>query len=190
MNDKNMDTVRHLLAGCVPPLRRTLDNAIPQEFQAVISIDDVLQETFVRVYLKWGTFHSQGEGSFLAWVRRIAKNTLNEAVRMLRAQKRGGNVTLFSFNDSTGSTNTLLDYLKVSTTSPSRLLSMKELRAFVGKAIDTLPEIHGTVVRMYDMECIPAEEVAAAVGRRVGAMYMIRARAHSRLAEMLEGFAG
>ena len=40
-------------------------------------------------------------------------------------------------------------------------------------------------MRLYDLECQPPQQVAEALGRSVGAVHMLRARAHDRLRELL-----
>ncbi|HEY3242379.1 MAG TPA: sigma-70 family RNA polymerase sigma factor, partial [Phycisphaerae bacterium] len=57
----------------------------------------------------------------------------------------------------------------------------REMAAAIGK----LPADYAKVVRMYDLEGRSVAEVAAAVGRSEGAVYMLRSRAHDRLRELL-----
>ncbi len=54
-------------------------------------------------------------------------------------------------------------------------------------AIAQLPETYRQVVEQLDIEFRPAAEIAQALGRSVGTVYMIRARAHDRLREILSG---
>jgi len=48
-----------------------------------------------------------------------------------------------------------------------------------------LPPDYEKVVRLYDLQCKSAVEVAAELGRSEGAVYMLRARAHERLKQEL-----
>jgi DNA-directed RNA polymerase specialized sigma24 family protein len=59
-----------------------------------------------------------------------------------------------------------------------RLLPLQE-------AIKALPDIYAKVVRMYDLEGRAVAEVASSLGRSEGAVYMLRARAHERLHEIM-----
>ncbi len=52
-------------------------------------------------------------------------------------------------------------------------------------AIGKLPETYRRVVEQFDIDFHPAAEIARALGRSVGAVYMIRARAHDRLRDIL-----
>ncbi|MBP7937722.1 MAG: sigma-70 family RNA polymerase sigma factor, partial [Phycisphaerae bacterium] len=48
-----------------------------------------------------------------------------------------------------------------------------------------LPETYRRVVEQFDIEFRPPAEIARALGRSVGAVYMVRTRAHDRLREIL-----
>jgi len=41
------------------------------------------------------------------------------------------------------------------------------------------------VVRLYDLEELPAAEIAQRMGRSAGAIHMLKARAHDRLVDIL-----
>jgi RNA polymerase sigma factor (sigma-70 family) len=69
--------------------------------------------------------------------------------------------------------------------SPSRMAAGEEIRARIDAAISRLPESYACVVRLYDLENQPIEQVAARLTRSQNAVYMLRARAHDRLRELL-----
>ena len=79
----------------------------------------------------------------------------------------------------------LLDCLGVTTTTPSREAVRHDAAAILEVAITRLPEDYKTAVRLYDLEGRPATEVAAEMSRSVGAVHMLRARAHDRLRQDL-----
>jgi RNA polymerase sigma factor (sigma-70 family) len=174
-----------LLIHHAAELKTGLDGAIPREWQSMLSVEDVLQQAFMHVFLNISKFKSMGTGSFSAWVGTIAKNTLAEAVRALRAQKRGGSRKRVSEVDNDESYSMLFDQIAASNVTPSWCAAKQEACLALQEAIEQLPELSRKVVIMYDIEGRPAEEVASALGRSLGAMYMIRARAHDRLADLL-----
>lgn len=47
--------------------------------------EDILQDSFIKIFSSIGSFKSKGEGAFKAWISRI---TVNEALMYLRKQKR------------------------------------------------------------------------------------------------------
>jgi DNA-directed RNA polymerase specialized sigma24 family protein len=53
------------------------------------------------------------------------------------------------------------------------------------EALAKLPADYAKVVRLYDLECKPMEDVSRELGRSPGACYMLRARAHDALREAL-----
>jgi RNA polymerase sigma factor (sigma-70 family) len=79
----------------------------------------------------------------------------------------------------------LLDLVGYTTTTPSRHAIKNESREILDKAIAQLPDDYQTALRLYDLECKSAAEVAAAMGRSQGAVHMLRARALERLREIL-----
>ena len=62
-----------------------------------------------------------------------------------------------------------------------------EAWAALKQAIRRLPEDYQQVVRMYDLEEQPVETVARVLQRSPGAVYMVRARAHRMLRDLLGG---
>lgn len=79
----------------------------------------------------------------------------------------------------------LCDVLGATSATPSRDAAKNEGSAAVLGALDELPLAQREVVRLYDLLGQDAGDVAAAVGKSEGAMFMLRARAHRRLAEIL-----
>ena len=79
----------------------------------------------------------------------------------------------------------LLDSLGITTTTPSQDAARKEALSALERVIQHLPPVYRQVVEMYDLGGHCVEEVAAAVQRSPGAVFMIRARAHRKLREMM-----
>lgn len=80
---------------------------------------------------------------------------------------------------------TLLEQLVGTGSTPSRHSARDEAVGILNDVIGKLPPDYGKVVRLYDLEERPAEEVAFSMGRSVGAVHMLRVRAHERLRELL-----
>ena len=53
--------------------------------------EDVLQDSFIKVFSSIGTFRYKGEGSLYAWIRKIV---INRSLDWLRLQKRNGTVPI------------------------------------------------------------------------------------------------
>ncbi len=104
---------------------------------------------------------------------------------MLEAGKRGRNHRYVQPGGGNDSFIALHDLLSAAGTTPSQGVARGEARTALEQAILQLPEIYQQVVRMYDLEGRPVEEVARALNRSPGAIYMVRARAHRRLCELM-----
>ena len=75
--------------------------------------------------------------------------------------------------------------LSSSGTSPSRKFSRVEAAAILRDLVDALPEVYRKTVQMYDLEGLAISDVAVALNRSPGAVYMLRARAHDQLRNAL-----
>ena len=178
-----------LLEAHTPAICQQLAGRIPARWQAVLSVEDILQQTYTDVFLRIQTFSARSGGSFRAWLRTIANHNLLSALEILGAQKRGGKRGRIAWTAPDDSYVALYDALSGSRTSPSQCLARKEARSALQQAIDTLPDAYRRVVQMYDLEGQPVEQVAQALRRSPGAVYMVRARAHERLQVLLDSSA-
>ena len=162
-------------------VRQRLAGKIPRRWQSVLSLDDVMQETYTDAFLDIDRFTPEGDGSFTAWLMSLARCNLVDALRMLKAEKRGGNHQRVEPQTREDSCVALYEVLGATQTTPSRCAAREEARAALEHAIQQLPETYRRVVQMYDFEDRPVEEVGRALKRSAGAVYMVRARAHRRL---------
>ena len=178
------DALSEMLQAVAPQLRSKLQADIGQQWQSVMDTDDVLQVTFVEVFLRIDRFEPRGAGSFLAWVTRIAKNNLTDAIRALRAAKQMPPERRIS-GDPMASSLALLEVLGVTSGTPSRHAVAEEQQQQLLAAVSELPRDYCQVLTLYDLEGRTADEVARALGRSSGAVYMLRARALDYLRDTL-----
>lgn len=75
------DALCILLARCEEGLRRRMAGKIKTRFRAAFDEHDVLQVTYMEVFLRIGSFKPGGPGSFLAWVTQIAEHNLIDGIR-------------------------------------------------------------------------------------------------------------
>ena len=167
-----------------PIARAALRDAIPAKWQSVLSMDDVMQQAYAEAVTNIHRFEFRGEGSFAAWLTQLARCTLLDAVRMLEADKRGGNRHRVQPTRDDSCAN-LFDNLCQTMGTPSRFAARHEAAAAILDAVDQLPPPQKQVVEMYDLQGRPVAEVASALGRSEGAVYLLRVRAHRRLAELM-----
>jgi RNA polymerase sigma factor (sigma-70 family) len=172
-----------LLAYFGPQVRAKL--GIARRWQSDLDVDDVMQVAYLEAFLRIRNFVPHGMPAFAQWLHRIAENNLRDAVRALERLKRpppDRRVTLPTRDESAVM---LIEQLGVTTTTPSRQFAASELRSTLEAALELLPDDYARAIRLYDLECRPIDEAAAALGRSVGALHMLRARAHDRMREIL-----
>lgn len=178
------DALVQLLQTHGPKARAALAGRIPRRWQALLSVDDVMQQAYADAAVGIGQFTSLHDGAFAKWLITIAERSLGNALKALEAEKRGGDRRRI-IAESDESYVALLDVLAQTTTTPSRVSARNEAHVALRRAIGQLPDAYASVVRMYDLEGRPIGEVAHALGRSEGAVYMLRARAHERLHEIM-----
>jgi len=179
-----------LLAKHMPPLRSRLAGRIPRRWQAQLTPDDVVQQAYTDAFLNIARFVSRTEDAFAAWLSTIADRNLANALRMLETEKRGGDRRGIELRSRDDSLAELYELVAAMQSTPSRHVARAEAHTALERAIEHLPPDYRLVVRMFDLEGRPPIEVAQALGRSKGAMYMIRARAHCWLGELLGSASG
>jgi len=181
------EALSRLLERFGPTVRERLKGKIGETWRASIDEDDVMQVTYMEAFLRIERFKPRGEGAFVAWLSQVAENNLRDALRGLQAAKRpnpkdrvgqGGGASDESYA-------ALVELIGTSEATPSRAAAKSEYGELIEQALGTLPPDYERVVRKCDLEGRPAADVAAELGRSAGAVYMLRARAHERLADAL-----
>ncbi|MBP7937718.1 MAG: sigma-70 family RNA polymerase sigma factor [Phycisphaerae bacterium] len=174
------DALTVLLEQYGPSMRQGLTGKIPPRWRSVLSEDDVMQQTYADAARYISRFRLVEADSFPRWLATLRNNNLRDAIEGLE-----GKIPVIPQGVGDDSLNTLIERLSGTTSTPSRCASREENEACLKRAIGQLPEAYARVVRMYDLEGRPIGEVAAALGRSQGAVFMLRARAHSRLQELM-----
>jgi RNA polymerase sigma-70 factor, ECF subfamily len=178
-----------LLEAVGPRVRARIQAKISGPLQASLDADDVMQVTYLEAVLRLNRFQTGGIDGFVAWLTRLADNNLIDAVRSIEAAKRGGAARRVNGMSREESMAAFVEVLGATSTTPSRVAARAEGVRYLEAALSTLPPDYEKVVRMYDLEGRPIGEVAEALGRSEGAVWMLRARAHDRLKDSM-GSAG
>jgi RNA polymerase sigma-70 factor (ECF subfamily) len=181
----DVQLLARLLEEHTPGIRQQIVRKIPRRWRSVLSVEDVLQQTYTDAFLSFSQFDPAGRASFATWLAALARCNLIDALRMLEADKRGKGWRQIPPEAGGNSCAGLYHALGATRGTPSRHAARDEARCALEFAILQLPETYRRVVQMYDIENQPAGTVARALGRSPGAIYMIRARAHRRLRELL-----
>jgi len=174
-----------LLERSALELQYQLAARIGAKYRGLFDADDILQVTFLEAFLRIQSLVPGGPGSFAAWLRRIADNNLLDAVRELERDKRPSPGKRVEMAGQNGSYVALVEQLAATSNTASRACATEELRRGVDAALTRLPAEYEQALRLFELEGLSGEEVAARMGRSRGAVRMLLARARERLAEVL-----
>lgn len=176
------DDLSARLSACTDALIAAVAPDVPERHQALISAEDVVQQTFVDVFSNARRFVPEGEDAFFRYLRTIARNNLIEAIRALDTAKRGGRHRRATCDGQEAELD-LLHVLAPAATSLGPLPSAAQREAVkaVRAAVAALPEPWRLAVELYDLEHRDITEVAAILGRSPGAVHLLRNRAFARL---------
>ena len=174
-----------LLEEHSPAVRAGMAGRIPRRWQAALSVEDIMQQTYIDAFVDLDRFVPNGRGSFTAWLYSLASCNLRDAVKMFETDKRGKDHHRLEPRTAEQSFMDLCELVGVTDSTPSRKVARAEACTALKWALQQLPESYRQVVQMYDLESRPIDEVARELNRRPGAVYMVRARAHRRLREIM-----
>lgn len=177
------DALEELLRELEPELRARI--RVQPVWRRSIEVDDIVQVTCLEAFLRIGTLQQRTRAGLASWLARIAANNLRDAVRALEADKRPDAHRRVTHAPGGQSARTLLGaVIGTDATAGGRAALEEQLERLRG-AIEKLPRSYRTVVQSMDLAERSVGEVAEEMGRSRGAVHLLRARAHTRLAELL-----
>ena len=179
----DLDVLDELLREAAPAVRAGL--SIDPLWSRSFDRDDVLQVSFLEAYLRIRTLRILTRSGFRSWLARIAANNLRDAVRGLEREKRPDARRRVTRGPEGQSARTLLASILDETPTASGQVARREEVARLRAVIERLPESYRHVIEAVDLEERPVADVAVELGRRVGAVHMLRSRAHDRLRQLL-----
>ena len=183
--DGDEDALIQLLEQFSDPIRRQIGRQIPRRFQSMIDADDILQQTFVDAIRSVTRLRNLNEAKFAAWLRTLARRNLIDIIRSLESHRRGGNARHVTANSWSASASHLLDIVSFTSQTPSRAVATQESIDRLQRALVGLPQDYRLVVERYDLKSESIEDIAEFLGRSVGAVFMLRKRAHRLLSDLL-----
>lgn len=166
-------------------VRAIIEPRIGRKYRSVLSPDDVMQVTYMEAIARIGSFGGGGARGFLAWLIRIAENNLIDAIRGLEAAKRPNPSKRLDHRGQDDSMMAMVEAIGVTVSTPSLAACRGEVVSCIHEAVSRLPPDYAQVITMYDLQGRSIEEVVQELGRSKGAVYMLRARAHEHLREVL-----
>jgi DNA-directed RNA polymerase specialized sigma24 family protein len=133
-----------LLIEHAEPLRVHLLRGLPSRVKGLISVEDVVQETLAKAFLKIDRFRGESRHAFAAWLLAIGDMTLIDLVRRETRQARGGQFERQEFaSDSVkGSLVDLLAQLPGEEKTGSQIVAHEEGVAALQVAIAEIGRAH------------------------------------------------
>jgi RNA polymerase sigma-70 factor (ECF subfamily) len=177
------EALAQLLEFIGPQVRSGL--SIDSVWRSALDTDDVMQTTYMEVFLRVDRLEAQTVAGFRSWMTTIAQNNLRDAIRALGRVKRPDPRLRLENTTHELSSVDLLDRIGCISHTASRDAIAREAELLLKDALGRLPASYRAVVQAIDLDGRPVEEIAADLGRSTGAVYMLRARAHDRLRETL-----
>jgi RNA polymerase sigma-70 factor, ECF subfamily len=147
---------------------------------------DLVQETFLKAHREFGQFAGRTESELVAWLRQILVRSLANQVkyhlRQVRNLKRQESLEHLIDRSSVAIQHSLAS----SVSSPSEQASRREQAVLLADALNLLPDDYREAFIRRTLEHVPFQTIAADMGRSVGAVRMLWARAVKRLTQLLE----
>ena len=141
------------------------------------SIEDVLQEAFIKIYVNLNDYDP--EFSFSSWAYRI---THNETINYLRKNKK---VTVIPLETEGDESKNLIDVLK-SEIDVAEEISRKDLIERIRKAIDMLPDKYREVLILRYMEDLDYQEISDILRMPMGTVATTINRAKEKFKQIAE----
>lgn len=162
-----------------------LSRKVPASHQAIISVDDVLQDTYTAAFGSIHSFRSHGASSFYRWLVTIAEHRLFDALRAESTAKRGGGHVRVTLPESSSSAAEWLEVLAEDERTPSQSAARREEAELVRSAMAALNSDYREALRLRYMEGLPVTETAARMNRSEGAVCLLCHRGLKQLHQAL-----
>lgn len=177
------EAIDQLLRVCRDYLLLIANRELNVELHAKVSPSDLVQETLLVGYEKFGDFRGSTQDEFFVWIRRILINRCHDAQRRLGAVKRSidREVTIHDGAGDRNPSNLFVD----SDTSPSQRVVLDEQASIIQEVVESLPEAYRTVLRLRGWECQSFEQIAESTQRSVDATRKLWYRALQQIGEAL-----
>jgi RNA polymerase sigma-70 factor, ECF subfamily len=182
--DPDTDSVERVRAGDLNAFQDLIERHNRRVYRALLGIlgnpddaRDAMQDTFLKAFQHIGRFEQRSK--FSTWLVSIASNT---AIQRIRERKNMESLDDSGFDSDEGFHPR---QLQAWTDDPEKLYSRMEMRVLVEKGVMSLPAKYRVVVMLRDIEQLPIEETATALGLGIPAIKARLLRGRLMLREAL-----
>ncbi|MEM7199458.1 MAG: sigma-70 family RNA polymerase sigma factor [Planctomycetota bacterium] len=171
-------------AGCLfelhrERLRRAIRLRLPPRLRSQVDEDDLCQTTVLKALRKIRDFEYRGQGTFLAWLVRIAERSIRDSLRReqrqvpLAAPRGGGGLTAESSAEDPD-------------LSPSRRAIHREELDLLERGMDSLNDAERDLLIDREILGVDLDSLADRLGKSREAVRLMVYRAKNRLARWFE----
>lgn len=176
-------------------LAARVERRLPADVRTVCAPEDILQDTYGDAFRSAGQFsvrdgQDPGE-AFFRWLAAIADHRVVDAVRSLRAAKRGGGringraAPVGPPALASSSLAPIIELLAIDSHTPSRDARAHEVEDALRLAIRDLYPVYREALELHYLMGLSSAEVAARLGRTEAAVHKLCGRALGALRERL-----
>jgi RNA polymerase sigma-70 factor (ECF subfamily) len=156
------EALRQLVERYYPRVRRIVGVRVRQRLLALTTIEDVVQDVFVRVIEGLESYELRDDARWIDWVARIAEREIYGQARHHDAVKRDANLVDL-VRHAAGSVTSWS--LPADTTGVDAKVAIRELEELVDQCLSSLPEAHREVVLLRDYAGDSWRSIAEKMGR-------------------------
>jgi len=166
------------LAAKQQRLRLLLCHLAGRAVRARIELDDLVQEVFLRAVSSEASLPAPEPGDAALWryLARLARNTVIDAARSIRAVKRSGNTVPLARSDWSRAGPTASQILAETAGPATRLIAGETSKRLLLRFQSLAPE-HRRVIGLRQFEGLSARETAKRMGRSETAIHSLYRRA-------------
>jgi RNA polymerase sigma factor (sigma-70 family) len=184
-NQEDVQAINRVLAGdksafaiLQKKYQRLINSLIRKMIRNESDIEDLVQETFIKVYSALETY--QQSYAFSSWIYRIASNNCIDYMRKKRFQ-------YISINQPIDGDEDLTFEIEDNTYKPDINVMSKEKTQIIQKAIKSLPENYQVVIKLRHIEELEYNEIAEKLNLPLGTVKAHLFRARKILLDELKG---
>jgi RNA polymerase sigma-70 factor (ECF subfamily) len=136
---------------------------LPGDVDAADSVSDIVQQSFVEACQGFAEFRGETEAEFSAWIKRIHKHNILDAIR-----RRGASPPVQSnagLSDSEDSAALCWREPAARQSTPSERIIRGERALWLAEMIASLPEMQREAVRLRHLEGCSVDDIADRLGR-------------------------
>jgi RNA polymerase sigma-70 factor (ECF subfamily) len=151
---------------------------VPWQLRGAIDPSDMVQDTMLKAHERFAQFKGDCDAELAAWLRRMLKNTILDALRREDARPEFvGSVE--------GSSNYLEGQLADNQSSPSERAYRQEQLERLAQALELLPEEQRLAVQLQQIHDHSVQEIAEAMDLSKSAVGGLLKRGMRRLRELM-----